>query len=691
LKRNWILIALIAVGLCASAVSFKNRWSAEWKNRAVELVIDWPDAQALANTRTRAMDDVLGRLRTAGITTVAVTEETLETLHGNGIVNYARSGNNTLITFAPGFATQEQRVIDAMNHKTKIHITPVVGTAGRLPPGTTGSADQFMVDAPWPQFNGTPIGLDDDIVKTVRRNGLLVAPRLLNYTGVTRDSIYWELEQVKAQCGPHGIGPLIFSGAAVLGYRGRIDATAHALKDLGLTYGSVEFAKTFGDDDLSRFGAASTVRVHSIGVDEMGNMEEPTAIERFVRGAKERNIRVCYVRLFTNGLAQEPDATEANTKFVEKIVAGMKQAQLTVEGPAHPYRTDPKPGLVLRILMAIGVAAGAVWLFLAFFGFENRAFSPLLIGSILVFAGLAALPGAKSREVLALIAACVYPTLALCARPIRPTTDARSGGSAVVSALLEYVRISLVTFAGIFFVVGLLSGRLFLLKIDEFLGVKLVLAAPILLVAAFYGLGLAELDTHAQWPTRRRRIAERLGGLTALPLRLGPVFVGLIGLAGFIFLVARSGNDPGVGVSSTELHMRALLDKYLGVRPRTKEFLFGHPALLAGVALAMSTRLPLGATALSGLRARWVPWLVVFGAVGQSSLMDTFCHLHTPLIWSLLRAWIGLGLGAIIGVIVFRIIQRLTPEASADRGSTSPGEPDGPGANEPKRLEAVQA
>ncbi len=68
--------------------------------------------------------------------------------------------------------------------------------------------------------------------------------------------------------------------------------------------------------------------------------------------------------------------------------------------------------------------------------------------------------------------------------------------------------------------------------------------------------------------------------------------VGIVALVALALFVARSGNDPGVGVSATELKVRSLLDKYLLVRPRTKEFLLGHPALLLGLACSASGRFP---------------------------------------------------------------------------------------------------
>lgn len=647
--KNLVLTILIVIGLCAAGVSFKKRYHAEARNRAVELVVDWADAQALANTSSQNIGGVLQQLKAAGITTVAVTEETLETLHGSGIVNYRREGENTVLTFTHGFAGQEQRVIDALDHKTKLHVTP-------------SGPDQYTVDAPWPQFNGTPIGLDGDVVKTVTAAHLLVAPRLFNFTGVNDDNLRWELRQVKQLVGPGHLGPFIFAGAAVLGNRSHIIDAAHAMRDLDLTYGSVEFAKTLGDDDLSRAAAANTVRVHSIGVDEMGTMDEPTAIERFVRAAKERNIRVCYVRLFTNGLDKDPDALHANIDFIQKIVAGMTEARLHVEGPAHAFRDpDPVPGRILRILMALGIAAGIVMLILAFTGSENRAFWPMLIALLLVCAALAVpSSSAKGREILALLAACTFPTLALCGRPIRmkeipPSSTGESAaplpstGQAIGAAVVEYVRITLISFAAVMFVVGLLNGRLFYLKVDEFLGVKAVLLVPVLLVSAFYFLGLADLDRSATWAERKRVLWGRLAGMYGHKLQVGEIFLGIVVLAGLVLLAARSGNDPGVGVSATELKMRALLDKYLLVRPRTKEFLLGHPALFIGLALAAGR-----------LRApKWVlPSLLVIGAIGQSSIVDTFCHLHTPLYLSLLRATIGWALGGVIGAALYAIAAR---------------------------------
>ena len=632
-----LLVLLIALGLLGSLVSAAHRWQAEARNRRVELVVDYADAQALANTTRRQVDDVLTQLKAAGITTVAVTEDTPASLTGNGVITYARSGDTTLLTFAPGFPGQRARVVQMLAHKAPgLTVTPEGETSLR-------------VGAPWPQFSSIPIGLDSDTVNTVKRNNLLVAPRLVNFTGVTAQNIPWELAQTKQQCEEAvGIGPIIFAGTSVLGNRALIGTTADALKENDLTYGSVELGKMFGDDDLSRLADAQTVRVHSIGTDEMGTMDEPTAVERFVRAAKERNIRVCYVRLFTSGLAHDPDVLAANTEFIGKIVKGMQEARLTVGGPAHAYADDPKPGVVLRVLMALGVLGGTLLLLRVFSGISGRA---LVIASAvgLVLALGAALPGTtpKGRELLALLSACVFPTLGLCAITLPRPVIGGTSGEVLRRAFTVYVQMTGVTIIGIVLVVGLLAGRLFLLKVDEFLGVKLVLVTPVALVAAYYGLGLGALPPHAGWTERWRTVRCSLGALAARPLLAGQIVVGVAALVALALFVARSGNDPGVGVSATELKTRALLDKYLYVRPRTKEFLLGHPALLLGLAASASGRFP-----------QWVLPLLVIGAIGQSSLMDTFCHLHTPLLVSALRGLIGWALGAVFGALVWLAVAR---------------------------------
>jgi hypothetical protein len=85
------------------------------------------------------------------------------------------------------------------------------------------------------------------------------------------------------------------------------------------------------------------------------------------------------------------------------------------------------------------------------------------------------------------------------------------------------------------------------------------------------------------------------------------------------------------------------------VRPRSKEFLFGYPLLITGLCLYYSGR------------RRWYLLFGCAGAIAQADLLNTFCHIHTPLIISIIRAALGWILGLGIGFVAYNIIQRYLP------------------------------
>ena len=87
--------------------------------------------------------------------------------------------------------------------------------------------------------------------------------------------------------------------------------------------------------------------------------------------------------------------------------------------------------------------------------------------------------------------------------------------------------------------------------------------------------------------------------------------------------------------------VRAILDAVLYARPRFKEFLVGHPAMLLGLIYAAEGR------------RKWALPLLIVGTIGQVSLLNTFCHIHTPLLVSAWRAGLGIGIGIVIGLLLY--------------------------------------
>ena len=48
----------------------------------------------------------------------------------------------------------------------------------------------------------------------------------------------------------------------------------------------------------------------------------------------------------------------------------------------------------------------------------------------------------------------------------------------------------------------------------------------------------------------------------------------------------------------------------------------------------------------------WALPLLLVGVIGQVGMLNSFCHLHTPIRVTLLRTWNGLWLGALLGLIL---------------------------------------
>ena len=117
-------------------------------------------------------------------------------------------------------------------------------------------------------------------------------------------------------------------------------------------------------------------------------------------------------------------------------------------------------------------------------------------------------------------------------------------------------------------------------------------------------------------------------------LMLGGVLLVLLGIVLF-----RSDNVrfiPGF-----EARVRGALEQWLVARPRSKEVFLGYPSLML---LAFAVK--------NGLWARYRELFRLGAALGFSSVVNSFCHFHTPLAFILRRELNGLWLGLLFGSVV---------------------------------------
>ncbi len=710
------LALLIILSTAAGLVAAYKRFHVEASNRRVEIALEWQEIAVLSQAGFKPIPEVLETFKNQHVTTVVIAEDTLTTLEQSGAVRPLRTSlgsgaSGTSPTLAIVEVDTEADVARIASALT-LRGLPAAPLTGRPPDGfktvfewrdpagtgqVSGAAPMpprsvhLATTADYASLRTMGLGLPQDAIDAVRAAGLAIAGRIGNFPGVTPERARKALEDL----GKQGASTVIFNGEEVLGYRGQEKEVAAILRDSAVpnssapgaapvpipTYGAVEFGKQKGDEKLSGALKGEFVRVHSIQAAEMGQMEEDEAVDRFVRAGKERNIRFCYVRLVTFAGA---DPVGVNAAFLGKISHNLANGNLLTGGgmgfgPARRFAEIEVSSLIFG-LIALGAAAGVVWMLHALAPLPSRQEAALLAILCIAFAGAVILLGETGRKVVAFVAGVVYPTIAcLLTYPGRRKRSGPTpaGGSedvllppvaSLMTAFRQLGAASAITALGILQVIGLLASRSFMLHASQFLGIKAQHAVPVLIIAvvAIAG-GVAYGES---WERFTARAQLKLRDAMREPARFGMLALGIIALAGFLLVVARTGNDAGVGVSGIELQLRSTLDRILPVRPRTKEFLVGHPAFV--LAIAWWWR---------GRRRLAIPAFVV-GSLGQVSLLNTFCHIHTPLIISVWRDGLGLFFGALIGAALFlglEVALGVAAKRKADRMVSEPASVAGSG------------
>ncbi|MBP7784892.1 MAG: hypothetical protein KA064_02695 [Firmicutes bacterium] len=655
------MVALVLVSTLASVWIAARRNRIEEMNRSVELCMDWREGALFAQRIGMAEVDYLERLRDAGITSIAVDEDTLGSLQASGDLVMLRTSEVAALsslgpqllpvaldtTALPGGYT----VVVPLNPDAAAFLTdrlPMRLQGGpSLVTMLSGQTSAFVIGLPLEEARGINLGPRPSAMELVTGAGLRVVPRFVNYPGVSER---WIDSVVRPTDSAHRADLVIFAGTEVLGYPALTAVTARALGRAGMIYGSVEFQGQAGENRIMQAADYNIVRVHSITRGEVDRgLSVQTMADRYVRAARERNIRVMYMR----PIMKQIDARalpELNDSFIGAVASGLQEAGFTL-GAARPFG-QADPGLAPALVVVVGIAAGCVMLLSAVWNLTLPISAGLVAVAAAGFAALSAFGRADlAKQAAALAAAIAYPSLSafvlLSPFPTSPAADASNDAERrfgwVRIVIIKFIVASALSLAGGLMLAGCLTSLAFMIKARQFMGVKLMHVAPMLFLLMAY------------WKYVYRRGDETLAAsarrvLSSPILVWHAVVIGALGAAGLVY-IARTGNTSvlPVSVPAWEQAMRSILERILPVRPRTKEFLLGHPAFILAAALSWG-----------GDRVALLP-VAALALIGQISLANTFAHLHTPIAVTLVRVLVGAGLGLAIGLAaagVFLAIRR---------------------------------
>lgn len=451
---------------------------------------------------------------------------------------------------------------------------------------------------------------------------------------------------------------VLFQGPTVLGYPGRLDEVANAIKRNDQTFCWVEFDEQDGGNGLAHrmkesSGPIHLARLHSIPPEEMDNYDIAGAVARYMRAVRERSMRVLYVRPFIRG--KQLNASGSNdTAYPVRLLELNRRyfTTLATELADAGFRIADKPAVLPPVSSNYKGAAifagygGLMILFALLFPayvespkFKSKQFVTIFAGSVI----LSFVMFFAMKDLLLLMIAIIYPVcgfwLAMHLYQNLTTRLAckRYCPRRIFIAMLSLLLASLFSITGGLAIHMALWGSEGILKLSEFRGVTLAMAVPVLIFAAWAWQAETLADA---WDSAGQHLSGYLTRVMTLwqsPIRYGDVAFILIAMGIIGVVLLRSGNDSALGAFSLESLFRDSLEATFSVRPRTKE-LIGHPLLMLFLlSIAWRTRIS-----------------VMFGIgalLGQISILNTFCHLHTPLELTITRVLLGLGIGAATGLV----------------------------------------
>jgi hypothetical protein len=626
LRANFKIVniaALCLIGLsviCAMTVDF-SRMAIEKESRRAGIFLDYDEFAQMVSSTGEPADELAGRLREAGVTGLMVREQTLDDLEKSGDIFTLEAADLSFQQeinpgFYPEITPEKNRIylfISKESVAERVRRNLEVKTGSEVTAeNVSGPTGVLSVTLSSKETAAMGFGFPVEEIRPAAEAGLYAAVRLRSFTpvnDVTLTVMRRNLEEVPS---------LVLVGFNDENLPGYLEPKE--LQAMGDVFGAVggvplatfEFYAQRGLETLSNVLDKNVIRVHSINESEMRRYDFDSAADRYVLAASERNMRALYVRLF--GMEQPAGAWEYNRDFIRRLRDSLIEEGFEIGPPASMGTL--KLDLRQQAVLGLGVVAGGIWLLSLVWRKSGRWPAVLgVLGAVCWIGGLMILPHI-ARKGFAFLAVVIFPVLGL-------TLFLRQKPRGLLQSVGALLGVSGVSMAGALIMTGLLGEKSFMLALDGFKGVKLAHVIP---------LALAPAVLWARQPNAIGRVRKVLRH----PVTVWQAAAAVLILAALAVYVMRTGNTGPIQVSSLEDLFRQTLDRWLGVRPRTKELLAGHPWLLLLLYF--------------GYDDRKIP-VLLFAVIGQISLVNTYAHIHTPLAVSFLRSFNGLWIGIILGII----------------------------------------
>jgi len=683
-------IQLILIGLLISAIALgaagMQRMEMEANHKTISLALDYQEMERMADQSDDDLVTILSAFGEMNASYVGLEEENLRSyLAGNPVLQgqvaevfFGPEGNGQKAPLVMQLAYEEGQIhpydyviavenpalagdfyerLLARFHQDQVDSYWQDQTEYMVIPGSRslGIYEQknLLIDGSGRKYEGaTPIvdsrigdigfGFDAEAIETIELAGLKVMPKVRNNTvnpELAVEALQKEFDQYDLQNSP------LLLTQETPGYPSDVESFAKLMESRNFTLALIEAAtqrehiNQAGMFQLLNEADYEAIRLFSVwpyiqeryqyyqydGGQEIGNA--------LYRAATERNIRILYFK---------PFKWSKETYVTDLDEYGPIFDDLTNRLAWHDLQWGESPStfdnhqLSTAFLFLLGMGPILVGVLLL-----RKILEPsdkTLLATAAVLLGLMGLGLMLRRDLmqslLAFGASFTFASLAGIWLMDRLDAAGKAGKSGLVTGAIALVQSVAIALMGGLYVGSILSETRYMMELAIFRGVKASLVLP-LFVVCLYALRLwgykRESGERALMPDGLRLMKE--------PLRFGHLAVlGLLAVAAYIYL-ARSGHETSLQPLNLEMMMRNGLENLIPARPRTKEYLMAFPAVVLAFGLLRFdwnwSRIPLGLAA----------------TVGFISVTNTFSHLRTPMILSMIRTGYSLLFGLVIGVI----------------------------------------
>lgn len=647
MKRCAAVLVLIAIA-CSIYVG-AVRIQVEQDYKTVNLSVNESDIRSLANANGKTTEEMLDILKDKGVSQVLFKESTIASLENAGDLMIAQgadvqnlSVSSSLPANLPISETNYYLVVtdDAWREQVLREVPAKISGAVAYDDGELGvvtvptsiEATQSNQSKAQLAFSGIGVGFDQEWLNTVANAGFDIIAQVSSWESPTDESLEMLADDIKAV---PNLCMLMFNDKYIPGYPDpdKIEVFYQLLLDengdIVAPLGQIEFSPQEGFNTLANLADKDVVRLHTISNDEMSKFEGETgesmdagiteALDRWDLAARERNMRALLVRFFS--IDMPGTYYENNMAYLDALHTQLEDNGFTVGGDVQEMASLDIPAAV-RLLVGFGICAGFMLLLLEI-GFRRLALAGFVL-SALAWVGMYVVNQTLAMQLMALASVIEFPILS-CLYFLPPKKDL-----SLLQSIGRLLALCAVSFIGAVLMVGVLSDKAFMLKLSSFIGVKIAHVIPIVVVP------------FVLYIVRDKKPLSLCKSLLnkALDYKWAIVFA-VVAVALMIYL-SRTGNESGE-ISGIEAAMRQFLNDTMGVRPRSKEFLIGYPATILYLMYAAKHR------------ALWV--LSIPLVIGQISLVNTYAHIHTPLLIALQRSLNGLILGILVAVVAVVVVK----------------------------------